>query len=183
MQWHKLCRIIHVLPANGVRTAGRKELVGNPDIDQPFERELYKSHFSTGATKSNLMAVWRLFLLELHFSAGVFQFKYDPSQNVSCSTFGASFSGCFDGCSFPTFVHFAATGCKGSFSRNIHKSERLCDNLRSAATRCKSTKNRLKIRRPLRSWGFDPPSRHQQNKVKMNWPLEIGEAKIVWWLF
>src|SRR6202012_3649597 len=22
----------------------------------------------------------------------------------------------------------------------------------------------LKIRRPLRSWGFDPPSRHQQNK-------------------
>jgi len=54
MQWHELCRIIHVLPANGVQTAGRKELVGNPDIDQPFERELYKSHFSTGATKSNL---------------------------------------------------------------------------------------------------------------------------------
>src|SRR6185437_12687910 len=42
----------------------------------------------------------------------------------------------------------------------------------------------LKIRRPLRSWGFDPPSRHQQNKeFRLNWPLEIGEAKIVWWLF
>jgi hypothetical protein len=34
------------------------------------------------------------------------------------------------------------------------------------------------------SWGFDPPFRHQQNKgFKLNWPLEIGEAKIVWWLF
>jgi hypothetical protein len=34
------------------------------------------------------------------------------------------------------------------------------------------------------SWGFDPPSRHQQNKeLKLKWPLEIGEAKIVWWLF
>jgi hypothetical protein len=43
---------------------------------------------------------------------------------------------------------------------------------------------RLKIRRPLRSWGFDPPSRHQQNKeLRLNWPLGIGEAKIVWWLF
>ena len=42
----------------------------------------------------------------------------------------------------------------------------------------------LKIRRPLRSWGFDPPSRHQQNKeLRLNLPLEIGEAKIVWWLF
>src|SRR6185437_5516967 len=41
----------------------------------------------------------------------------------------------------------------------------------------------LKIRRLLRSWGFDPPSRHQQNKeFRLNWPLEIGEAKIVWWL-
>jgi hypothetical protein len=38
----------------------------------------------------------------------------------------------------------------------------------------------LKIRRPLRSWGFDPPSRHQQNKrFRLNWPLETGEAKIV----
>jgi hypothetical protein len=36
----------------------------------------------------------------------------------------------------------------------------------------------------LRSWGFDPPSRHQQNKdFRLNWPLKIGEAKIVWWLF
>ena len=35
-----------------------------------------------------------------------------------------------------------------------------------------------------RSWGFDPPSRHQQSKeFKLNWPLKIGEAKIVWWLF
>ena len=42
----------------------------------------------------------------------------------------------------------------------------------------------LKIRRSLRSWGFDPPSRHQQNKkLRLNWPLEIEEAKIVWWLF
>jgi len=42
----------------------------------------------------------------------------------------------------------------------------------------------LKIRRPLRPWGFDPPSRHQQNKAfRLKWPLEIGEAKIVWWLF
>ena len=182
MQWHELCRIIHVLPANGVRTAGRKELVDNPDIDQPFERELYKSHFSTGATKSNLMAVWRLFLLELHFSAGVFQFKYDPSQNVSCSTFGASFSGCFDGCSFPTFVHFAATDCKGSFSRNIQKSERLCDNLRSAATRCKSTKNRLKIRRASARGGSTPPPGTKQNKqLILDWPLRNprGQNRLV----
>src|ERR1700733_2899827 len=35
-----------------------------------------------------------------------------------------------------------------------------------------------------RSWGFDPPSRHQQNKeFRLNWPPEIGEAKIVWGLF
>lgn len=28
------------------------------------------------------------------------------------------------------------------------------------------------------SWGFDPPSRHQQNKeFKLNWPLKIREAK------
>jgi hypothetical protein len=34
------------------------------------------------------------------------------------------------------------------------------------------------------SWGFDPPSRHQQNKeFKLNWPLQGGEARIVWWLF
>ena len=30
----------------------------------------------------------------------------------------------------------------------------------------------------------DLPLRHQQNKeLKLKWPLEIGEAKIVWWLF
>jgi len=146
-----MARIVqdYTCPAGEWRSNGRSQRARRQsNIDQPFERELYKNHFSTGATKSNLMAVWRLFVLELHFSAGAFQFKYDPSQNVSCSTFCASFSGCFDGCSFPTFVHFAATDCKDSFSRNIHKSERLCDNLRSAATRCKSTKNRLKIRRP-----------------------------------
>ena len=41
----------------------------------------------------------------------------------------------------------------------------------------------LKIRRPLRSWGFDPPSRHQQNKGFMVIvPLDSGEATIVWWL-
>ena len=38
---------------------------------------------------------------------------------------------------------------------------RLCRLLRSCATRCKMAENRLKIRRSLRSWGFDPPSRHQ----------------------
>jgi hypothetical protein len=28
------------------------------------------------------------------------------------------------------------------------------------------------------------PLRHQQNKeFKSNWPLQSGEAKIVWWLF
>ena len=26
----------------------------------------------------------------------------------------------------------------------------------------------LKIRRPLRSWGFDPPSRHHNNTIKFN---------------
>jgi len=32
--------------------------------------------------------------------------------------------------------------------------------------------------------GVRPPSRHQQKKeFRLNWPLEIGEAKIVWWLF
>ena len=42
----------------------------------------------------------------------------------------------------------------------------------------------LKIRRPLRPWGFDPPSRHQKTKIfRLNWPLETGEANIVWWLF
>ena len=37
----------------------------------------------------------------------------------------------------------------------------------------------LKIRRPLRSWGFDPPSRHQQNKdFRLNWPLESQRPKL-----
>jgi hypothetical protein len=32
--------------------------------------------------------------------------------------------------------------------------------------------------------GVRPPSRHQQNKeFRLKWPLQIGEAKIVWWLF
>ena len=40
-----------------------------------------------------------------------------------------------------------------------------------------------KLRIPNTGLG-SPPSRHQQTKrFKLNWPLEIGEAKIVWWLF
>jgi hypothetical protein len=47
-----------------------------------------------------------------------------------------------------------------------------------------NVKNQTQNPPTARSWGFDPPSRHQQNKeLKLNWPLEIGEAKIVWWLF
>ena len=34
------------------------------------------------------------------------------------------------------------------------------------------------------SWGFDPPSRHHDNKrLILNWPLETGEASFVRWLF
>ena len=93
-------------------------------------------------------------------------------------------SGCFDGCSLPTFVHFVAMDCKDDLGGNTLIPNYLCNGLRVIATRCKTSKNRLKIRRPLRSWGFDPPSRHQQNKMlKTNWPPGIGEAKIVWWLY
>jgi hypothetical protein len=53
-------------------------------------------------------------------------------------------------------VHFAAADCKNSLTCNILRPHGLCDNLRSLATRCKIAKNRLKIRRPLRSWGFAP---------------------------
>ena len=34
------------------------------------------------------------------------------------------------------------------------------------------------------SWGFDPPSRHQQNKeFIVILASQLREAKIVWWLF
>lgn len=67
-------------------------------------------------------------------------------------------SGCFDGCWFPTFVHLAAIHCKDRARRNTMHIQHLCSSLRQAATRCKIAKNRLKIRRPLRSWGFAPPA-------------------------
>ncbi len=40
----------------------------------------------------------------------------------------------------------------------------------------------LKIRRPLRSWGFDPPSRHQQNKelkIELASPERRGQNRLV----
>ena len=73
-----------------------------------------------------------------------------------CTRFGAVFDGCFDGC--------WARDCNNAIYCNSLILYKLCDFLRPTATPCKGPKNRLKIRRPLRSWGFDPPSRHQQNK-------------------
>jgi len=82
-------------------------------------------------------------------------------------------SGCFDGCSLPTFVHLAAMDCNdGLFDKTFIRNY-LCDSLRVIATRCKTSKNRLKIRRPLRSWGFDPPSRHQANPLNP-WAVEAS---------
>ena len=72
-----------------------------------------------------------------------------------------------------------------------HPTQALCDTCTAPTPRRDGGTGRrsgLKIRRPLRSWGFDPPSRHHQNKeIRLNWPLETREAKIeakiVWWLF
>jgi hypothetical protein len=36
----------------------------------------------------------------------------------------------------------------------------ICRFLHESAAHCKMRKIRLKIRRPSRPWGFDPPSRH-----------------------
>ena len=75
-------------------------------------------------------------------------------------------SGCFDGCSFPTFVHFAAIHCKSFAHRNAMYINRLCGLLRWPATTCKTSKNRLKIRRDNLSWGFDPPLPAPNNILK-----------------
>ena len=60
---------------------------------------------------------------------------------------GAVLSGRFDGCSFPTFVHFGATDCKEGLCGNTFMPKYLCGTLRLNATHCKVAKNRLKIRR------------------------------------
>jgi hypothetical protein len=52
--------------------------------------------------------------------------------------------------------------CKENLGGNTFKPNYLCNDLRVIAPCCKIAKNRLKIRRPLRSWGFDPPSRHHK---------------------
>jgi len=40
----------------------------------------------------------------------------------------------------------------------------LCDSVQGRARQFSEPEIGLKIRRPLRSWGFAPPSRHQQKK-------------------
>ena len=66
-------------------------------------------------------------------------------------------SGCFDGCSFPTFVQLTAIFCVTSAVHTMLTIRRLCDKLREFASRCKLTKNGLKIRRPQGRGGSSPP--------------------------
>ena len=47
----------------------------------------------------------------------------------------------------------------------------ICRFLLESAAHCKMRKIRLKIRRPLRSWGFDPPSRHHRINNLQSFPL------------
>ena len=79
------------------------------------------------------------------------------SANPSHRGLSAIFSGRFDGCSFPTFVHFSATDCKQVLRDNKFIPNHLCDTLRPNATHCKTLKNRLKIRRGQPRGGSTPP--------------------------
>jgi len=92
---------------------------------------------------------------------------------------GAIFNGRFDGCSFPTIVHFGATDCKDGFCGNTFIPNYLCDTLRLNATHYKVVKNRLKIRRGQPRGGSTPPPGTKQNKgFRFIWHLKRGEAKI-----
>jgi len=160
MQWHELCRIIHVLPANGVRTAGRKELVGNPDIDPQFERELYKSHFSTGATKSNLMAVWRLFCsnftsLRVCFNSNTIQAKTYLVALLVQVLVAVLMAVRFQLLCILLQRTARAVSAATNTSQSAYAT--ICDRLQLAAKHKKQTQNPP----GFGPWGFDPPSRHQ----------------------
>jgi len=99
-----------------------------------------------------------------------------------CHSFGAIFSGCFDGCSLPTFVHFAAMDCKDGLGGNTFILNCLCDGLRVIATCCRIAKNRLKIRRSLRSWGFDPPPGTKKNHEFRLKLASQTRGQFSWWL-
>jgi hypothetical protein len=76
-----------------------------------------------------------------------------------------------------------AAACRSELAPTITKeraSASGCATVQAGAMCKKRTQNPPRAT----SWGFDPPSRHQENKeLRVKWPLETGEAEIVWWLF